>query len=274
LDFNALLRAHKNTAKTKAAVRSEPIFHFEPRKLGDISQLKVGSASTVYYIPEWITPVEEKQLILTINADSTTPWHQLTRRKLKMYGGVPVNHSGGMIPEKIPAWLELIFSEIKRLGLFPTGPNHVLLNEYLNGQGIGPHRDGPLYLNVAAVLSLGGSAVIDYFDDSCLPPFCESLFLEGRSLLIFTGEAYDSLFHRIAELQEDKLDTGIVNLQLLAGKKAGDVIPRGDSRLSLTMRTVAQIVSKDFQDRLLTPEDQQELKRREAFFYKSISEKN
>jgi len=189
-----------------------------------------------------------------------------------MYGGVPVNHSNGMIPEKLPSWLEVIFCEIRKLGVFSTGPNHVLLNEYLNGQGIGPHRDGPLYHNTAAVLSLGGSAVIEFLNQNTVS---HSLFLEGRSLLLFMDSAYDSLLHQIQDIKQDELHKDICNLHLLDGKKEGDTIPRGNSRLSLTMRTVVQVSGgSDFSERAITPEEKHEMIRREAFFYKSISENN
>ncbi|CAN0496491.1 unnamed protein product, partial [Discosporangium mesarthrocarpum] len=45
--------------------------------------------------------------------------------------------------------------------LFPDPlcpPNHVLLNEYSGGQGISPHKDGPLYDGRVAILSLGRPA--------------------------------------------------------------------------------------------------------------------
>jgi alkylated DNA repair protein alkB family protein 6 len=34
-------------------------------------------------------------------------------------------------------------------------PNHVLLNEYLPGQGISPHLDGDLFYPTIATVSLG-----------------------------------------------------------------------------------------------------------------------
>jgi hypothetical protein len=49
-------------------------------------------------------------------------------------------------------------------GVFPSDqpPNHILLNEYRDGQGIGPHKDGPLYHPMVAVLSLGSPADIHF----------------------------------------------------------------------------------------------------------------
>ncbi|CAN0385816.1 unnamed protein product, partial [Ectocarpus sp. 13 AM-2016] len=50
-------------------------------------------------------------------------------------------------------------------GVFPESspPNHVLLNEYSDGQGIGPHKDGSLYEGRVAILSLGKEAFLDFW---------------------------------------------------------------------------------------------------------------
>ena len=39
-------------------------------------------------------------------------------------------------------------------------PNHILLNEYLPGQGISPHLDGDLFYPTIATVSLGNSILI------------------------------------------------------------------------------------------------------------------
>jgi len=60
-------------------------------------------------------------------------------------GGLP--HEKGMVPEEIPAWLKQHCESLSHLSisdpatgstslLFPKAPNHVLINEYLPGQGI------------------------------------------------------------------------------------------------------------------------------------------
>lgn len=42
-------------------------------------------------------------------------------------------------------------------------PNHVLVNEYLPGQGIMPHEDGAAYRPVVATVSLGSAAVVEFW---------------------------------------------------------------------------------------------------------------
>ncbi len=74
-----------------------------------------------------------------------------------------------MIQESIPAWLQGIVDRVKNTGAFKDagcspGPNHVLLNEYLPGQGIMAHTDGDLFFPLIATVSLGSHTVLNYYD--------------------------------------------------------------------------------------------------------------
>eukprot|EP00049_Salpingoeca_infusionum_P021707 m.4244 g.4244 ORF g.4244 m.4244 type:complete len:338 (-) comp4441_c0_seq1:187-1200(-) len=42
--------------------------------------------------------------------------------------------------------------------------NHVLINEYLPGQGIMPHEDGPIYYPTIATISLGSHTVLNFYE--------------------------------------------------------------------------------------------------------------
>lgn len=41
--------------------------------------------------------------------------------------------------------------------------NHTLVNEYLSGQGIMPHEDGPIFTPVIATVSLGSHTLLEFF---------------------------------------------------------------------------------------------------------------
>ena len=47
----------------------------------------------------------------------------------------------------------------------PKLANHVLLNEYLAGQGIMPHLDGPMFHPTISTISLGSTAVIKFYKE-------------------------------------------------------------------------------------------------------------
>ncbi|KAM9113197.1 alpha-ketoglutarate-dependent dioxygenase alkB homolog 6 isoform 4-T7 [Pangshura tecta] len=90
---------------------------------------------TVYYVPNFISELEETYLLHQVYAAPKPKWTQLSGRKLQNWGGLP--HPKGMVPEKLPAWLQSYAEKISSLGAFGGKPaNHVLVNEYLPGQGI------------------------------------------------------------------------------------------------------------------------------------------
>jgi alkylated DNA repair protein alkB homolog 6 len=147
-----------------------------------------------------------------------------------------------------------ILPKFKEIGIFsdsPHGaPNHVLVNEYLPGQGIMPHEDGSAYHPVTATVSLGSSIVLDIY-----PKFVFGgkdggrkhyrILQEPGSLLITMGECYTDTLHGIAEVQidEDLSETTIANWHFLGDKKQ---FREGRSirapRVSLTYRDVRKVV--------------------------------
>jgi alkylated DNA repair protein alkB family protein 6 len=165
-------------------------------------------------------------------------------------GGVP--NAKGTIIEPLPTWTKTPFPQMHALGIFENGkdPDHLLVNEYLPGQGImvcfvvyvwsvgqgsyscillppqQPHEDGPFYKPTVATISLGSHTVLDLYppgDTVTTPAF--SITLEPRSLVVLQDDAYTQWRHGIAERITDQTDT----------------IERPRStRISLTYRQVAR----------------------------------
>ncbi|MCO5584623.1 hypothetical protein L7F22_038554 [Adiantum nelumboides] len=155
-----------------------------------------------------------------VNAGSSTKWKILKNRRLQNWGGVV--HEKGLLPQQLPLWLsELTGNICKDVGLFPSPLNHVLINEYLPGQGIMPHQDGPAYFPVVAILSLGSPAVMQFTPHQKLLDPSEnigdiheavSVLLMPGSLLVFKDAAYQDYLHGISESMEHSLDKTTVNL--------------------------------------------------------------
>lgn len=62
-------------------------------------------------------------------------------------------------------------------------PNHVLINEYLPGQGIMPHTDGNAFNPLISTVSLGGSTMLDFYH-----PLIEvDLFYLKNLIIYFVG---------------------------------------------------------------------------------------
>lgn len=89
---------------------------------------------TAYYIPNFISADEEKGLLKNVYESPKPKWTQLKNRRLQNWGGIP--NVKGMIAELIPHWLGSYCEKIAGLGVFEAcKPNHILINEYLSGQG-------------------------------------------------------------------------------------------------------------------------------------------
>lgn len=186
-------------------------------------------------------------------------WKQLSKRRLQTWPSDLTKNT--LLESALPSWLtEPVVTRMIALPrnhdskdhIFsnsPHGvPNHVLINEYLPGQGIMPHKDGSAYHEVVCTVSLGASLCLDIYgtkEDGTIeaePRF--KILQEPRSLLITTDSMYTDFLHGIADIEED-IDLGpttVANWDLL---RAPEAINNGRSerhaRTSLTYRDVIKV---------------------------------
>ena len=201
----------------------------------------------IFYIPDFVDKDAEAALVASVAADAQ-PWVQLRERRLQCHGGTVLPE--GTVAEPIPAHLQRVCTALHGSGIFTDThpPNHVLVNEYSAGEGIMPHRDGPLYHPSVAILSLRAPIAFDFWpsaaaasDPDAKP--AASLLLEPRSLLIFRGDAYTDFHHAIAQRAVDALrEERLVNWGALSEgvRREGGELDRS-TRLSLTVRHVLNI---------------------------------
>ncbi|KAH9542174.1 hypothetical protein CY35_14G102600 [Sphagnum magellanicum] len=179
----------------------------------------VGSLPSIYYIPDFVSPAEQSHLLHQVNGAPMTKWKMLKNRRLQNW---------------VPPWLITVTQRIaKETTLFPAPINHVLVNEYLPGQGIMPHQDGPLYHPVVAILSLGSPALMRFTPHARILGITKegideqqqqhtrsqggkelstfSVALMPGSLLVFKDSAYEDYLHGIDESSEHMLDETVVN---------------------------------------------------------------
>ncbi|XP_025026925.1 alpha-ketoglutarate-dependent dioxygenase alkB homolog 6 isoform X3 [Python bivittatus] len=120
------------------------------------------SPPAAYYIPDFISEAEEQCLLQQIYSAPKPKWTQLSGRRLQNWGGLP--HPKGMVPEKLPPWLQGYVDKVSSLGIFGGKlANHVLVNEYQPGEGIMPHEDGPLYFPTVTTINLGSHTLLDFY---------------------------------------------------------------------------------------------------------------
>ncbi|XP_012141260.1 putative RNA/DNA demethylase ALKBH6 [Megachile rotundata] len=196
------------------------------------------------YVPNFITPEEEEEILRCVNNAPLPKWTQLSHRRLQNWGGIP--HPKGMIAEEIPSWLMKYVNKISSCNIFEKEklPNHVLINEYLPGQGIMAHSDGPLFHPIVTTISCGSHTLLDFYKrlDSTQQHELNlefSFLLERRSLLILQGDLYHHYLHSIAEKDTDVISGSIIKNLSICGEefKEEQILKRG-VRLSLTIRHV------------------------------------
>lgn len=197
---------------------------------------------TAFYVSEFISTEDEKAILSNIYSAPKPKWTQLSNRRLQNWGGLP--HTNGMIAETIPPWLDTYLERIHSLEVMSgKRPNHVLVNEYLPGQGIMPHLDGSLFYPTITTISVGSHIIVKFLEpsdnaDSSFMSHAFSLLLEPRSLLILQDQLFSHYLHTIEEITEDILNDSIANMNLCSKNYVrGSTIPR-DTRISLTIRHV------------------------------------
>eukprot|EP01138_Halocafeteria_seosinensis_P015480 gb/GECG01015798.1/.p1 GENE.gb/GECG01015798.1/~~gb/GECG01015798.1/.p1 ORF type:complete len:244 (+),score=30.80 gb/GECG01015798.1/:1-732(+) len=92
---------------------------------------------TLAYVPDFVSVEEEVKLTESIHSSSyKEKWVHLKHRRLQNWGGHPT--SGGLTDrEQLPQWLESVIDTLVEIELFRGNvrPNHVLINQYLPGEG-------------------------------------------------------------------------------------------------------------------------------------------
>ncbi|KAN0113551.1 putative alpha-ketoglutarate-dependent dioxygenase ABH6 [Russula decolorans] len=229
----------------------------------NLAEQHVPGSNNTYYIPDFVTTDEETYLLRKILETPQPKWKQLSNRRLQTWGG-DLTAKNVLVAQSLPHFVcnypDLI-SRIASTGAFDASPhqrpNHVILNEYLPGQGIMPHQDGPAYHPVVATLSLGSHTVMHYYDLSTSGDVREpklSLFLEPRSLVITAQEQYTECAHGIDAVSDDRVARGdreLANAGMLGnggGGGASSLLAEGgvlsrQTRYSLTCRDVARVMN-------------------------------
>ena len=215
--------------------------------------------ATVYYIPDFLSLSICQLLLQNIQSTASHVWTKLAHRRLLAFPSQLTGKNRDTLVaglSSLPPYLvDDILPKFGELGIFadsPHGaPNHILVNEYLPGQGIMPHEDGSAYHPVVATVSLGGSIVLDIYSKSSPDGGQHQhqqhwrVLQEPGSLLVTTGECYTHTIHGIAEIRiDDQINASeIANWHLLAnaGRYTNGVNVR-TTRVSLTYRDVKKVV--------------------------------
>ncbi|KAI8908654.1 hypothetical protein DFJ77DRAFT_125465 [Powellomyces hirtus] len=230
---------------------------------------------TIYYIPSFLSASDQRALLSSIYSSSSSstakkPWTALRGRRAMNWGvDVGDGSRAALWRDVFPGWMRAVVERVREAGVewdAPMGggnsvgmPNNCLVNEYLPGQGIMAHEDGPAFLPLVATVSLGGSCILDLYRHGSQPlqsqPDC-SLLLEPGSLLVLADDAYTGYLHGIAERDADMVGRDLVANwdhttvaaqraweceQLHTREEAPVRMGRQETRVSLTFRTAKKV---------------------------------
>ena len=174
------------------------------------------------YHPNFIDARMHNSLIETIDRQS---WEHSLKRRVQQYGyrydykNRTIGKADWLGP--LPDWTARTIALLHQQNVFEAGPDQMIVNEYLPGQGIALHMDrttcfgetiailslsSPITMNLVHAYSQGRSAIL----------------LEPRSLLVLKGPARYEWKHGIAARKTDRF--------------LGNSFKR-ERRISLTFRT-------------------------------------
>ena len=238
MDFMAML-AEARAAKRKASTSQQGDTHMPVEKVARPSLLEV--ADDVLHAAEWCTLQEESTLIRAIESAPHADWTPLSGRRIQNLGGLP--RADGMVPQPLPPWARSLCDALVQAGVFDasTPPNHILLNEYLQGQGLPAHCDGPLYDPCVAIISLVSDGVLEFLpegtddkdDGHNAQRLHAMVLLRSRSLLVFKGKAYDECRHRVLPVSSRRLSLTVRRVRKLRDDTESAPLPAWEERAAL-----------------------------------------
>lgn len=187
-----------------------------------MSLLKPELPPGLLYFPGWLSEAEHEAALQEIDGHK----FELGLSRRVQHYGARYHYDSSQVAEigsapPIPKFLASICERLYKECDFERMPEQVIVNEYINDQGIAAHVDrnsfGPKVATISLIESwhmkfrnLGGIEIID-------------VLLEKNSLAIMTNESRTNWSHEIKKLKMDKI----------AGLKRS----RG-RRLSITFRTI------------------------------------
>ena len=201
---------------------------------------------SVAYHANVLDAAAASRLVHAIDASPSALWVELRGRRLQQHGGQPLAQGGVEGAAPLPPHLAGLCARLVDAGIFPAAfpPNHVLVNDYAQDEGILPHSDGPRYHPCVATLSLLDAAVMRFSvlfgrerEGERGGQVLGELVLRSGSLVVTWGQLYERYAHAIAEGRANVLGGSVWNSQQ-AGACSGDTVERAGRRVSITIRHV------------------------------------
>jgi alkylated DNA repair dioxygenase AlkB len=149
---------------------------------------------------DYLSVEEEMDLLCRVAAGV---WDTEWRRRVQRFGSGYGASNNRTVIEAFPPWLAELAARIERDAPFDRFPENCVINEYLPGQGIAPHKDYPAFGSKVACVSLGSDVLLDFYSADRKEK--KSVDVPARSLWVIQGEARYQWLHGIAPRLHDRI---------------------------------------------------------------------
>jgi alkylated DNA repair dioxygenase AlkB len=158
----------------------------------------------LFLYPNFIDEAKEAQLLNEI--DSQT-WIVDYLRRLQYYGyrnELDKPYDLIQFPVAMPPLIEQLSKEIVVQGIVLLQPDQVIINEYVPGEGIKPHKDRAYYENQICGVNLGSSCIMRFIRGANLEVI--DVEVPRRSLYVMQDDARKKWKHGIPPRKKDVVD--------------------------------------------------------------------
>jgi alkylated DNA repair dioxygenase AlkB len=158
----------------------------------------------LFLYPDFIDEAKEAQLLNEI--DSQT-WIVDYLRRLQYYGyrnELDKPYDLIKFPITMPPLIEQLSHEIVAQGIILLQPDQVIINEYVPGEGIKPHKDRAYYQNQICGVNLGSNCIMRFIRGANLEVI--DVEVPRRSLYVMQDDARKKWKHGIPPRKKDVVD--------------------------------------------------------------------
>ena len=139
------------------------------------------------YISNYISITHEDELLKLIDSQN---WNLDLKRRTQHYG-YKYNYTARVLDSsyylgEMPCWLDELCNRLHLESVFTQKPDQVIINEYMQGQGIADHIDSSgCFTDIVCSLSMVSGCIMNLKNGNIK----KNIYLEPRSLLILQGDA-------------------------------------------------------------------------------------
>ncbi|QJD96528.1 alpha-ketoglutarate-dependent dioxygenase AlkB [Mucilaginibacter robiniae] len=207
----------------------------------------------LYLYPDFIDETREQQLLSEI--DSQT-WIVDYLRRLQYYGyRNELDKPYDLIPFPVamPPMIYQLSQELVEQKIIDLQPDQVIINEYVPGEGLKPHKDRAYYENQICGVNLGSGCVMRFIKGKNEEVI--DIEIPRRSIYVMQDDARKKWKHGIPPRKKDKVDGNVhhrerrvsITYRKVKPKKVHPINPEGkvakllQEKFNISPEAIAQL---------------------------------